>query len=176
MLRKFVPSLEIDSVSQNSSVLSYGFSHGEHRFITLDAPTLQPFWQGELTDEQFAFLDRELEAKPHSLTIFLHYPAIPLSVPWMDEKMMLANGDKLHRRLLSLSPGCIRGVFSGHVHRGFSLVKDGILYQSGPSTTHQFETWPSTKEIAFVKTPPPAFNLVTYTGDSTIVQTHQVLD
>lgn len=175
-LRSALPSAAIERLNEDRDSLSYAFSHGHHRFITLDATVSPPFWGANLSGAQLAFLDAEIAKAPSSLTVFLHYPTISFGVPWIEEKMMLFNGQELHRRLSALPRGTVRGVFSGHVHRSVSVVQDGILYQSGPSSATQFESWPSSTDITFAKTPSPAFSLVTLTESATVVQHHELPD
>lgn len=172
MIRRILNLGKVDLIDPREDVLSYAFSVGEHRFVTLDAkPDAKP-WCGRLPEEQFAFLDRELAAGPKSLTVFLHYPAISPGVPWIDEKMILINGTQLHDRLRTLPAGVVRGVFSGHIHRGISVLKDSILYQSAPSPATQFETWPGSSDLVFAKPPAPTFHTITYANGTTIVQPH----
>lgn len=92
--------------------------------------------------------------------IFLHFPPVPLDVPWINEDMLIIKGEELHRTFVSCKDR-IAAVFFGHVHRRFTLVRDGILYSSAPSPFCQFSASPLDKRVKFEIDIPVSFNYVT---------------
>lgn len=172
-LRALLELTSIEGLSESPDDLSYAFSVAGHRFVVLDANLQKPFWSGALAEAQFDFLAQEIAAKPQSLTLFMHYPSRGLNVPWIEERMLLQNGLRLHHLLRALPPGTVRGVFSGHIHCAASAVEDGILYQSAPATAMSFKAHPQQRSIGVASDPEPMFSVISYDGSRTIVTHHQ---
>ncbi|MFP4015137.1 MAG: metallophosphoesterase [Chitinispirillaceae bacterium] len=95
-----------------------------------------------------------------SSVILLHFPPVPLDVPWIDEDMLIIHGEELHRTFVE-SRNRIAAVLFGHVHRRFTLVRDSILYSSAPSPFCQFSASPVDEKVKFETDIPVSFNYVT---------------
>lgn len=159
-------------LSNNLDVLSYAFEVKGYRFLVLDArgpDEIDP--HGMLSEAQLALVRREATAVGPPLTVFLHFPTLPMNSIWMDAYMLVINGGHLHEALLPARER-LRGVFYGHVHRSMQTVRDGILYTAVPSLFAQFSAWPND---AVVREDPdylPGFNFVHLLPDQTIVHQH----
>lgn len=156
----------------DTDVLSYSFERKGIRFIVLDArgpDEIDP--HGVLTDHQFDFLDKEMSKDEAPTVLFVHFPALALDSRWLDEDMLLVNGVRLHQALVPFRER-VRGVFSGHVHRGIQVMKDGILYSSVASTGRQFYSWPDDRKMQPDIHHPPCFNFVTMVDGQTIIKEH----
>jgi 3',5'-cyclic AMP phosphodiesterase CpdA len=155
-------------------LLSYSFERKGYRFITLDArgpDEIDP--HGVLGSHQFDFLKQELERDSMPVVVFVHFPPLRLDSLWLDEEMLLLNGDLLHEMLVPFRDR-IRGVFYGHVHRGIQVLKDGILYSSVASTGGQFHAWPNERKMQPDEHHPPCFNFVTLVDGKTIIKEYSL--
>lgn len=171
-IHEFMPSSERDDHFVDENLLAYSFERKGFRCVTLDArgpDEIDP--AGLLGDPQFEFLDEVILRDTMPLVLFVHFPALPVDSQWFDESMLIRNGDALHNKLVPVRER-IRGVFSGHVHRGMQIVKDGILYSSVASLVGQFNAWPYDAKPQSDPEHPPCFNFVTIIGNQTIVKEH----
>jgi len=173
-IKALLPSGEYQLLAEGEDKLAYAFNVKGHRFITLDArgpDEIDP--QGLLPTEQLVILARELNTASLPVTVFIHFPPIPLDSPWLDRDMLLLNGGQLHQVLVKAQPR-LRGVFFGHVHGSTQILKDGILYSSVGSTFCQFTAWPTDDEVTYEPRCPAFFNFVTLTQTQTIIKEHLI--
>ncbi len=160
--------------SDDQNLLSYAFERKGCRFIILDARgpvAIDP--HGVLGVHQFDFLKSQMEKDAMPFVVFIHFPPLKLDSIWLDESMLLLNGDDLHRTLIEQSDR-VRGVFFGHVHRGMQTFKDGILYCSVASTGGQFFSYPDNAKVQFDAHHTPCFNIVTLMSGQTIIKEHSL--
>jgi 3',5'-cyclic AMP phosphodiesterase CpdA len=139
-LRACFPLSDVESLTDDETV-SYHFAVKTERFVVLDAhgpDEIDP--AGLINEAQLVALEELGKQRPDPLTVFIHFPPVTLDSRWLDESMLIQNGDQLHAVFRSLSR--LRGVFFGHVHRGMQSYVDGVLYCSVASTFCQFEAWP----------------------------------
>ncbi len=159
-------------LSDDPDVLSYAFAVKGYRFVVLDArgpDEIDP--HGLLSEAQMAVVRAEATAVGPPLTIFMHFPSLPMNSTWMDLNMPVLNGAAFHQALLPARER-LRGVFYGHVHQSMQTVKDGIVYTAVPSLFAQFNAWPGDD---FVREDPdylPGFNFVHLLPEQTIVHQH----
>jgi 3',5'-cyclic-AMP phosphodiesterase len=161
-------------VTDDQNTLSYTFEVKGVRFLVLDgrAPDeMNP--HGLLSEAQLELARKEAQPEGPPLVIFIHFPVLPLNSPWMDENMLLLNGEELHQALLP-ARGRLRGVFHGHVHQNMQTIRDGIVYTAVASTFFQFSAWPNDEEVRYAPDEPPGFNFVHLTPESVIVHQHTV--
>jgi Icc protein len=122
---------------------AYHFVLQGERIIVIDARGPLEFDpQGEISAQQLNSLSEVLSSTQEPVTVFLHYPPIPLGCDWIDQSMLVRNGTELHE-ILRTHRDQVRGVFFGHIHRPMSLILDGILYASSGSATMHFPNWPN---------------------------------
>lgn len=160
--------------SSDKNLVSYSFEKKGYRFITLDSrgpDEIDP--HGLLPENQFDFLEREIRKDDKPFVVFIHFLPFKADSIWLDETMLLLNGDLLHERLLAVQSR-VRGVFFGHVHRGVQILRDGILYSSVASIIGQLDTFPADAKATIDFYHPPCFNLVTLIDDRTIIKEHSI--
>ncbi|MFN2188987.1 MAG: metallophosphoesterase family protein [Candidatus Promineifilaceae bacterium] len=171
-IRKYLPMGSSDPAGEDPNRLSYTFEVAGYRFLVLDArgpDEIDP--QGFLPESQLELTAQEAASEGPPLTIFLHYPVLPLNSIWMDNNMLIQNGDALHQVLLPAHRR-IRGVFLGHVHQNMQTTKDGITYYSTASIFAQFNAWPNDEDVRYDPAHPPGYGFVHLLPDRTIVHQH----
>jgi Icc protein len=126
---------------QNGEDQAYSFmSKGVTCFsLSSSIPTKR---EGLLSAPQLEALEARVAATTSPMLFFLHHPPLSIGSPWMDQNMLLQDGEALHR-LLSRYRERVLGVFFGHIHQPWQTVRDGISYVSSPGTIFQFSTLPS---------------------------------
>lgn len=152
--------------------LTYAFEVRGQRFLVVDArgpDEIDP--HGLISPAQMDVIRRECQPEGPPLTIFVHYPALPLNSMWMDAYMLMVNGEAFHQALLPARER-IQGVFHGHVHQNMQTVRDGILYVSVASLFSQFSAWPGELTVGFDGDHPPGYNFVTLCRDQVRVHQH----
>jgi Icc protein len=160
------------NATDDLGVLSYTFEVKGYRFLVLDArgpDEIDP--QGLLSEAQLDLVRREVALDGPPLTVFLHYPVLPLNSVWMDREMLVMNGDELHQALLPARDR-LRAVFYGHVHQSMQTMCDGILYVATASTFSQFTAWPTHAETGFDPEQLPAYSFVHLMPGQTIIHQH----
>lgn len=173
LLRKYF-SLSLDPGEEPGAPLDYTFEIKGERFMVLDGFDLNvPQPTGILSERQLDRVRAEAAHNGPPLTIFLHYPAFKMGSPWLDEHMPLNNGEEFHAALLPLRDR-LRGVFFGHLHRSSHLVRDGITYTCGPSTSWQYEwrTWDDEPIIDSLY--PPSYLAAHYFPDQVVVKQYPI--
>ncbi|MFQ5780787.1 MAG: metallophosphoesterase [Nitrospiria bacterium] len=173
-IRRYLHMGPKEDLTDEKDRLAYQLEIGGHRIIMLD--TCQPDEddpRGVLPEPQLEILRGEVQAGERPLTLFVHFPPIRLDSLWLDQEMLLVNGEALHQTLLPAA-GRLRGVFFGHIHRGIQVLKNGILYSGVGSTFCQFTAWPHDAKAGYEPDSPAYFNYVTLLPDQTIVKEHGV--
>ena len=99
--------------------------------------------------------------------LFLHYPPLAQEAAWTGSP---AGGEALHRALAAHAAR-VAGVFAGHVHRGVSHLRDGLLYASVPALSRGFALWPGLGH-GFDDLPVAGYHYVTVEAGATRVQAH----
>ena len=157
-IHHFLPMGPRDDVSEDRDLLSYTFTRKGYRFLVLDGrgpDEIDP--HGLYSSEQLARVGEEAVPAGPPLTVFTHFPTLPLNSVWMDAYMLAINGHLLHRALLPARDR-LRGVFHGHVHQHMQTRRDGILYVSVASVFSQFAAWPRDVEVQFDSDHPPGYS------------------
>jgi Icc protein len=161
-----------DDAADDPAYLSYTFDVRGFHFLVIDArgpAEIDP--QGRLTDSQLELLAREATVEGPPLVLFIHYPVHPLNSIWMDQNMLIQNGQLLHQTLLPARRR-LRGVFYGHVHQHMQTMKDGILYSSVASAVSQFGAWPNDLTTYYDNEHRPGYAFVHLLPDRTLVHQH----
>lgn len=175
MIRQFMPLGPLTWLIEDEDILCYRFEVKGCRFLVLDgrgADEIDP--HGILSQAQLAVVKQETAVAGPPLTIFVHFPVLPLNSPWMDENMLLLNGEALHQALLP-ARARLRGVFHGHIHQSLQITRDGITYTAVPSTFAQFTAWPTDVTVGYDPDYLPGYNFVQLLPEQTIVQQHTFL-
>ncbi len=165
-MRQILPNLPA-----GTGRLDYDFTIRDFHFIVLDSfGHVQP--AGYLEDYQLAWLEKTCQSSTaRSLVIVLHHLPIQTGVGWYDAEMMIENHNALFA-ILSRFQKRIRGLFFGHIHRGSTTLRDGILCSSAPAVSMQFESWPTQTSIIPDTATPHGFNVVTLTHEQTWISQH----
>lgn len=128
---------------------------------------------GYLDDAQInAVLDRITGTKP--VAIFLHYPLVPIGSKWIDEHLLVTNGLEFQRAVTEKAGGHLRGIFSGHLHRGLTLYRDGVLHSGVSSPACEFSAAPGDTSCEFIPGGPIPFHHITFTPDATMVKAYSL--
>ncbi|MFQ5397994.1 MAG: metallophosphoesterase family protein [Anaerolineae bacterium] len=171
-IRRMLPIGPRVDLSTDPETLSYAFEAKGYRFLVLDArgpAEIDP--HGMLSEAQLSLLRAEVQSGSLPLTVFIHFPCLPLNSEWMDENMLVINGVELHQALLP-ARGRLRAVFHGHVHQHMQTVRDGILYVSVASAFSQFSAWPGEVETGYDPDHLPAYGFVHLMPEQTIIHQH----
>jgi len=149
--------------------LDYAFHVKGERFLVLDGSNPDvPDPLGLLRESQLDYVRDVVASTDGPLTVLLHYVPFPMNSPWLDEHMILRNGDALHA-ILTPARDRLRGVFFGHLHRSCQIHRDGILYTCGPSTFVQYAWRPWEVKPEVDHDYPSSYNYVQYFRDRVIV-------
>ena len=155
-----------------SDELAYVFEVKGYRFLVLDArgpDEIDP--HGLLSEKQLEVARREAQPDGPPLTVFIHYPCLPLNSIWMDAYMLTINGERLHEALLP-ARNRLRGVFYGHVHQPMQTIRDGILYAAAASAFSQFTAWPGEITTGYDPDHLPGYSFVHLLPRQTIIHQH----
>ena len=152
--------------------LDYTFEVKGERFLVIDGWTPDvPDPLGQLSPAQLDWLRDEVQRSTAPLTVFLHYPPFPIGSLWFDENMPLINGEALHAVLRSVRDR-LRGVFFGHAHHRYQIMRDGITYTCAASGLMQYAWRPNDERPQADLDFPPSYNLVKVYPDRVIVQSY----
>ena len=171
-IRKYLPMGPSMPAGSDPGRLSYAFEVRGYRFLVLDArgpDEIDP--HGLLPESQLELVAQEATSEGPPLSVFVHYPVLSLNSIWMDNNMLIQNGDELHKALLPAWRR-LRGVFIGHIHQNMQTSRDGITYYSTASVFSQFNAWPSDADVRFDPDHPPGFGFVHLLPNQTIVHQH----
>lgn len=156
--------------------LDYTFEVGGEQFVVLDSfdeAVQQPL--GRLSPAQIEWARAQAAPDGPPLTVCLHHPPFRMASPWLDDNMILLNGDALHAALLPARDR-LRAVFFGHLHRGAQIVRDGITYVCAAGTAWQYHwrAWDErpVPDMAFET----GYNLVHYLPGQAVVMQHVLGD
>ena len=168
-LRAAFSMADVESLTHNDTI-SYHFTVKTERFVVLDAhgpDEIDP--AGLIREDELAALEELGRNTSEPLTAFIHFPAVPLDAQWLDESMLIQNGDQLHAVFRSFGSR-LRGVFFGHVHRGIQSTVDGVLYCSVASTFSQFEAWPRQRNAIADNPGQMFYNLVSLMPNQLVIK------
>lgn len=171
-IRRYLEMGPKDEAGRDPERLSYTFEIRGERFLVLDArgpDEIDP--QGLLAESQLDLLAQEAQPDGQPLTVFVHYPALPLNSIWMDQNMLIVNGERLHQTLRPAARR-LRGVFHGHVHQHMQTHRDGVVYVSVASVFSQFAAWPDDADVRYDPEHQPGFNFVHLLPEQMIVHQH----
>lgn len=151
--------------------LDYTFDVNGERFLVLDGhnPDEARDPLGKLRPDQIKWVRAEATPAGPPLTVVLHYPLFAMSSPWLNENMLLLNGEKLHAALLPARDR-LRGVFLGHLHRNCQIMRNGITYTCAGSSVSQYSWHPWQAKPEVDHNFAPAYNVVEYYADYITVQ------
>ncbi|MDF1823129.1 MAG: metallophosphoesterase [Verrucomicrobiales bacterium] len=167
----------VDLVPDSDNQMCYrigGAAEEKVQFYVLDGwvpPTEGP--HGFLSENQIEAVLSDISGeKP--VAVFLHYPLVPIGSPWIDEKLLTKNGIEFQTRLLDAAGSQLRGVFTGHLHRGLKLFHDGVFHSGVSSPACEFTAGPEDEFCDFLQGGPIPFDHITFTEESTMVKSYSL--
>lgn len=172
MMRQHLTFGQKNDLWQDEECLVYTFDFGDERFLVLDGSgDLDIVPRGRLGERQLNLVKNEILTEGKNLTIFIHFPLLSLDSPWMDDNMLLVNGEELHQALLP-ARNRIRGIFHGHLHQPMQMTRDGITYTCARSSFGQFSAWPNETSIQNRPHELPGFGFAHLVSTHTIYHHH----
>ena len=171
-LKKYLPMGPIEWLGDNPDEFSYAFELKGYRFLIIDArgpSAIDP--QGQLSPTQMRLIKNEVQVDGPPLVIFMHYPTLPMDSPWMDNNMLVTNGNEFHQALLPARHR-LRAVFHGHIHQSMQTIRDGIVYVAVAGALSQLSAWPSDEVVRPEPLYPSGFNFVHLLPEQTIIHQH----
>jgi Icc protein len=157
LLREAFPPAGVEWLTGNEEEMAYVVEREGHRLVMLDG-TQGEAWR--VPEGQLEALAGLLGDGGAPVTVWMHYPALPVGCPWVDGRMLLENGEALHEVLRGAGPQRVQGVFCGHIHRSLKLVRDGIFYCAVGSACAQIRVGPGDEGAVFEGEAPLWFNSV----------------
>lgn len=124
------------------------------------------------TDQIDAVLGEISGEKP--VAVFLHYPLTPIGSNWIDEHLLVTNGVQVQDALATKAGAHLRGIFSGHLHRGLQVFRGGVLQSGVSSPACEFTASPHDDFCDFIPGGPIPFNHITFTTDATMVKSYAI--
>ena len=171
-IRRYLRMGPHDHAGADPDRLSYTYEVRGFRFLVLDArgpDEIDP--RGRLPGSQLELAAQEAAPEGPPLVVFVHYPVLHLNSIWMDDNMLIENGEDLHQALLPARHR-LRGVFLGHVHQNMQTTRNGITYYSTASVFSQFAAWPDDVDVRYDPDHQPGYSFVHLLPDQTIVHQH----
>lgn len=174
-LMKILPMTAKNNLSDiKTTENAYIFNLNGITFITLDgrgAREIDP--HGIVSEKQLNELKNIINNSKSPIVIFIHFPPVLLESTWLDRDMLLLNGSELHEIIMKAG-NKILGIFFGHVHRGMTVYRDGVLYSSVGSSFCQFSAWPGQEMPIFDPQPVGFFNFVSIGKNGVLIKEHQI--
>ena len=109
------------------------------------------------------------------VTIFMHHPPLDIGIPSMD-RIGLVDKQGFAEAVTGAGAAGIRHIFFGHVHRPVSGSWRGIPYAALRSLVHQVRLELVTGRPMSLDHAPPAYNVILFDGEDTVVHHHEFLD
>jgi len=128
---------------------------------------------GEIPEDQAEAVLAAISGE-RPVAIFLHYPLTPVGSRWIDEHLLVRNGADFQRRLAEKCGTRLRGIFSGHLHRGLQLFRGGVLQSGVSSPACEFTAGPEDAFCDFIPGGPVPFHHITFTEDATMVKAYSI--
>ncbi|MFV1996018.1 MAG: metallophosphoesterase [Verrucomicrobiales bacterium] len=157
------------------SPLAYRVEGEDTELVVIDAsdPEKKGAW-GEVPPNQLDALEGVLGAEGRPVALFCHFPALPVGCRWMDEHLLLRNGERLHGILRDAGPARVRGMFFGHVHHGIQISREGVTHCGVGSVSVRFDMNPADRAPVFEPAAPAFFNHISFGEKETIVRQHSL--
>jgi 3',5'-cyclic-AMP phosphodiesterase len=116
--------------------LHYAIDDHPVRLVGVDT-THPGYHDGELGDDELAWLDETLAARPGTPTlVFMHHPPFDTGVWWMDCVGLSEEHRRGFEAVIRRHPQ-VQRVVAGHVHRPVQTVWGSTIVSVAPSTAHQ---------------------------------------
>lgn len=133
--------------------LNYEFQLAGIRILALDT-LVEGRVSGALPDAQLDWLAEKLAASSRELTlVIMHHPAFPSGIVPLD-RMALVEGRDRFGAIVAAHQGPLR-IHSGHIHRPFQAVWNGVFCSVGgsPAFQHALTLDPNAEEPGAIEEP-----------------------
>jgi len=128
---------------------------------------------GVISKEQIEALAKLISGeKP--VAVFCHYPFSEIGSKWIDDYLLITNRDEVIAMLKDKAGDYLKGIFSGHLHRGLTLLKNGVLNSGVSSPACEFTAAPDDDLCDFIPGGPIPFNHVTLTSEAIWVKSYSI--
>ncbi|MEM1440790.1 MAG: metallophosphoesterase [Verrucomicrobiota bacterium] len=108
------------------------------------------------------------------VAVYLHYPLVPIGSPWIDEHLLCRNGLDFQAQLLEAAGSHLRGIFTGHLHRGLKLYHSGVFHSGVSSPACEFTAGPEDDFCDFLPGGPIPFDHIRFTEEATMVKSYSL--
>ena len=155
-----------------SDEICYQIDHPDFDLFVMDGKVPEEEGpHGFLSEAQMeAVLDAVRPKTP--VAVFLHFPLLNIASRWIDEHLPVKNGEEFHQILREKAGTNLRGVFTGHLHRGLQIYRDQVLYSGVSSPACEFTAGPDDDFCDFLPDCAVPFNHVTMTREATVVKSY----
>ncbi len=157
-----------------SDEICYRIDHDEFDFFVMDGKV--PEEEGPHGNLSEAQMDAVIDAVTpgRRVAVFLHFPLLPIGSRWIDEHLLVNNGESFLHRLREKAGSNLRGVFTGHLHRGLQIFRDGVLCSGVSSPACEFTAGPDDDFCDFLPDCAVPFDHITITKDTTVVKSYSL--
>ena len=164
-------------VPESTDKLCYQITHpaadGYELFVLDGKVPPEDGFHGFISREQIEALANRISGdKP--VAVFCHYPFSEIGSKWIDEHLLTTNRDEVLAMLKEKAGEQLKGIFSGHLHRGLTLFKNGVLNSGVSSPACEFTAVPAGDFCDFIPGGPIPFNHVTLTPEATWVKAYSI--
>jgi len=164
-------------VPESDEQLCYRLTGGKNdevEFVVMDGRVPQEEGpHGFLPAQQIDAVLGEVSGKK-PVAVFIHYPLSPIGSAWIDEHLLVTNGLQFQETLAAKAGPQLRGIFSGHLHRGLQLFSGGVFQSGVSSPACEFTAGPDDNFCDFLSGGPIPFNHITFTAGATMVKSYSL--
>tara|TARA_B100000927_G_scaffold144740_1_gene116819 strand:+ start:17653 stop:18468 length:816 start_codon:yes stop_codon:yes gene_type:complete len=178
MMRKALTFPEHQSlIAESTDRLCYRITHPsaeEYDLLVIDSrvPSSEGAYGVVPLEQIEALADQISGEKP--VAVFSHYPMLETGSKWIDEHLLIANREEVLEMLKDKAGDQLKGIFTGHLHRGMTLFRDGVLNSGVSSPACEFTAWPEGDFCDFISGGPIPFNHVTLTPEAAWVKSYSI--
>ncbi|MEM9281039.1 MAG: metallophosphoesterase [Verrucomicrobiota bacterium] len=149
-----------------------GRAADDYEFFVMDGKVpVEDGPHGFISDEQLESVTDQISGeKP--VAVFIHYPLSKVGSDWIDRHLLVTNGEEVLGKLRAKAGSQLRGIFTGHLHRGLTLYSHGVLQSGVSSPACEFTAGPEDDTCDFIPGGPIPFNHITFTPTDTWVKSY----
>jgi 3',5'-cyclic AMP phosphodiesterase CpdA len=159
-------------LTEGKGKVSYTFQNGSVKGLVLDARSMSDrSGIGFVSGDALNWLDSQLAGigKGEKAMLFTHYPFLSGGTPWVENHMKVDNGEEAHR-VVERYQDKLLAVVHGHLHRSFSLTRDGVLYVCGPATSFALDWAPDSDRPLITREGMVGYNIFSLNADDGALQ------
>jgi 3',5'-cyclic AMP phosphodiesterase CpdA len=157
--------------SQGNGTRDFEVDANGVQLLCVDSATHGVDHGGGVTDRQLQWLEERCTSDDdRPLVVAIHHPPMTYGIPLMD-MVGFSGGEVLHE-VFRRAGSRLQGVFSGHIHQGLDVVRDGIFYSTVQHPQSPTNLWPFADERTRThsSSPNPGFTVVTVTDEGSYMR------